>query len=910
MNGKFRTTSSTLFNKDHVSQLPDWMKNVDTDVKEVEKVDLEFDLKGAFAEKITVARNENQGSPRYLEANYNNTRLITGAKVELAKFLSGKYYKVKESVAKNNNAKLNVAIDGLPGEFIFNFNTTDGKIKEASTFNVFLDGENGEYPFSKAGFNECVNDLQRNQLKHSQKTESIGKTFIISREEIIRRFNGKLRPATDKINELLSQGEIIGVDSNRYASFTNVDHLFPQLEREEKMPEKVGEFEFAPNQEHVATNEYKSANTLGIDASKTLSNFFSDYCIRENVRDNNELLVKADILSNKGVTKTVNFSFGIKNEKLSSIKFAEVNDERLTMDQLLEKLNVSSQVLNNYLSNNKTAKRIYRGVVLTHKEIKRRLIGTVKKDNIDKIITNWTERNLVTPINSTTYTTTKSFEDLLDSIKVSTLSEKEKLAIKQYSKKFGSGLESERQSVKDTGVREAEEKVSDETLLSSAGQFLSKYFKNFAINDFNQDGETVNYSVQLFDDDSGVSATINISLQHTGNKVKSAKVDINGRQVGIDKVKEAFAKNEVLNKYLEKTPGKKVKSQIVMSKKQMVEKLKDITNADLNEVEEVINNWEENNKIIKLSSNTFGSDYTFEELISMSNIKPLSDNEIKERIAKSQRDRDKGITSAHIQDQDTRKMVEKWSSDRMLIHAKSNLNQLYKDYDILDVTLKDDSYIVKARVFNPKNEMREAIKVEFAMKDNKPGDVINIDTPNITSEAITEYTQLNKTAQRRYKRVIKRRGLYNKLANVISQEKLSEIEKMLINNNILIPVGSNEFVSEYSYGEIISHLSRFNYTDVQAGKNQRKLAKRNDDNVQLADKRIMNNDTRKIESKEKSLSPQLIKLKDKIKVTASKAHSNKVITKNKLNQLENMLNFAKSHHDLEIVWKELKKYFK
>ena len=67
-------------------------------------------------------------------------------------------------------------------------------------------------------------------------------------------------------------------------------------------------------------------------------------------------------------------------------------------------------------TNNKTAKKIYRGTVLMKKNIQQRLAKIVQADTINKIIDNWIQRKLITPVNSTSYTTEKTFEELLASV--------------------------------------------------------------------------------------------------------------------------------------------------------------------------------------------------------------------------------------------------------------------------------------------------------------------------------------------------------------------------------------------------------------------------------------------------------------------------------------------------------------
>ena len=297
---KFNTTNISLYTNNNKESIPDWMKGMNTDVKEIEKIDLDIKAKPAFSEKTTINRQTSDGSIREMTASVNETKAKLDSKIELSKFLTGRFFKSTEKVI-GNKVVIATTIQSIPASFNFPYEVVNGKIKQCKTFNVDFDGNNYEYPFSKAAFEECLADIKNNKPKMSKVAENVGQYSIINREEIIRRYNGKLREATDKINELIAEGLLVGVSSNSYGSFYDLDQLIPQEEKEKGL-DKQGEFEFVQNKEHVEANPYKQASVLAIESSKFLSEIFKDFNIIKSNRDNNELLVSANVLTNEGMT--------------------------------------------------------------------------------------------------------------------------------------------------------------------------------------------------------------------------------------------------------------------------------------------------------------------------------------------------------------------------------------------------------------------------------------------------------------------------------------------------------------------------------------------------------------------------------------------------------------------------------
>lgn len=1108
MSGKFSTTSSSLFNNNNPGQLPDWMKNLDNvEVIKREAMDLGIEAKGVFAEKQTVHRDETVGTPRYLEASFNDNKLINDAKIQLAKFLSGKYYETDPKVA-GKTVMMDVRIGSLAGSFKFSYNAESGKLVQAATFDVITDAGVAEYPFSKAGFEECVTDLKTNKVKVARKVLS-GTPSMITLEEIVRRFNGSHREAIDTAHKLVQAGDIIGVGSNTFASMYSMDDLFPQLEKEASEP-RMPEFHFAPNTEHVAANPHTAAKVLAIDASKTLAEFFSDFRIQSSTRDTAELLVKANVISDRGVLEDADFCFGIENDRVASLKFVEFRNERMTVEQMLTKMNIQSNVLDAYMRDNPTtAKRIYRGIVLTHKEIHRRLAKIVNRDSINSIIDNWSERNLITPVNSTTFTTTASFEDLLASVNTKVLTAAEAAAITKEQQSFGAGIDFDRQDVqdtgfrndaemesseqirlanlynevskyfqnfelrnfdgkdamlsfttasgrqpvckaevtyegnqvksiianrdwnnecqgntkcdiskfaaackdskvltayiqnnpgkkfvaasvvsmpnlrrelakivkadkideviselmerhelqsigndmyaskypvakllnmnasasfhqlsekdlkeinaakahfgsaleredvKDTGVRDVEVNPTDESILTAANGFLAQHFSNFQASGYTIDGQNLNYTVSMFDSETGLRTNVNFLIGMDGNRVASCKVKAGKEIVSLANVKQAFATNEVLKKYLEVNQGKRVDAPMIMTTANLLNRLAAVSCISVDEVEAMIVQWEKMGKVTRIASNAFASKYTFEQLLSMSNLKPLSDAEFKERIAKAQREKLAKVSSAHIKDNDTRRPVDEWSADKLMVFAKTEFNKAYQQYEIIDVKLDNNKFEVHARA--TANGVRSKVEMSWKMEEGKPTKILSY-TPARRNDTVAQFTDNNRVDNKVNKGLISKSQLKNKLASVMNINNFEQATNMLVQAGMIQAIDSNTFASKYSVAEIVERLAAFKQTNLEAAKDQRKLAARDEGAINMPTTVVMNTGSRVVEAQEKSLSPKMIELRTKMAVNIDKGYTGKVITARKHEQLKLALNAANSEKDLENIWKEFKKY--
>lgn len=1111
---KFQTIDPALiYNKKDDSVMPEWMKSLGDTINNQpkSKIDLQFDKRGAFADSACINRTELNATPRDIIADGNHDRLIIESKIELAKFLKGKYYKTAARIA-GNKIYMDTTIDGLQAAFTFEYNYENGKIHQGSTFVI----NDSEYPFSRAGFVESLSDLKSGSLKKStNKIASTRQTFVINREEIVRRYNGHLRQATEAINKNLSDGIIVGVGSNSYASYYNPDELFPQVEKEKpQLPD--GSFDFVNNAEHVATNEYKSAKKLSFEASKIMSGLFSDYYINNSQRDNNELLINATVLNSDNIRHTINFNFSIENEKVASLRLAEINDERMTIPQLMDKLKMHNNLVNDYLKTAVASNRIHKGIILTNRDIKEKLSSFVNSNKINDIVSGWISTGSINPLGNSTYVSNYTLPELLGMITCESLSNEERQTIIEYKKSFGSGMDFDRieqddtelreldgleltselkllkinselsksfknyqitgfkndiintQFIKDgvrnnikliakfngrkleklnaiinnneininqlakafkvnpllnnylqtatannssthiissetnllnrlakltsepeivlsewkskylqnigsniytsqysfeellnkttakllsdydrqqiliaqqhfgnafdrideddTGIRDMESRVNNETLLYEANKILSENFANYSPKYFEHISSTDNnnvakYKVALFDDTTGLSTDLDFVFWYNGNKPTLCKAIINDQELEISNIKKAFAMNEALSRYLQTNTGKKFNAPMVITKNDLFRKISSITNAANNEIENIISKWQQFGKVHQLNENTYASKCSLEQLIAMSNIKPLSDDEITEKLNKSRRDKYLSLTSNYINDSDTRRPEDVWSNEKMALHGRATIGNMFADFDIIDAELNNSDYIITARIINPINGLKQSLSFKFdtfngtklgelecisnGEKSVSPNNILEI--LNSSDSALNKFISINSVVNKNYKNIISKSNLCKKLSGLINPSNYSNIVNKLIEASILNPIDGFNYASENSLPEIIEYLSFNKMLDLKTAENL--ITQYSKDSVVNTNVPItMDSDSRKIEKPIETLSPKMIETAAKIKLLIKKANEDKKITNNKYTQLFSMLDVAKSSTDVDNVWRELKKY--
>ena len=528
---------------------------------------------------------------------------------------------------------------------------------------------------------------------------------------------------------------------------------------------------------------------------------------------------------------------------------------------------------------------------------------------VNDIIDEWIKNNLIINIGNDMFVSDYTFEELINLSDFEILSEKEKQEILESKIYFGEGLSLNRNDIKDTGFRETKEYVSNQTLINNINQYLSKYFNNFEINDLNiynnENEKLVNYNIKVFNDENGLSLNININLNCEGNDIKDCNCIINGKNINIENVKKAFIINESLNKYLTLFNGKKIKSNIIITKQSLKNKLNKIANIDDTSLDKTIELLIKNNKLDQISLDTFASKYTLEELINYSNLKPLSDEQFLEKIKKAQINKMNKLSKNYINDNDTRLLYDNWSNEKIKTHISSKLNKVFNNYDILNFELNNNKYIVSIKATDL-DGLNKIILCYFNIDKDHPGEIIEITNLNNDVEEINEYIKNYKPNTFNNKGIITKNQLLNNLFNLIDINDIDNIINDLIVNDVLNTIGTDKYAMNCTMSDIVAYLSKNKNTNLIKGKNN--ILKRIDKSKKIDTniKHDIENDTREL-IKEEKLSLQGEKVKKDLLILANNMYANKKITMNRLNNINKKLNNVKTDIELNDIYQELQK---
>ena len=264
-------------------------------------------------------------------------------------------------------------------------------------------------------------------------------------------------------------------------------------------------------------------------------------------------------------------------------------------------------------------------------------------------------------------------------------------------------------------------------------------------------------------------------------------------------------------------------------------------------------------------------------------------------------------------------MEEKWSSQSKALHGKVQISSMFKDFSIVDAEDNIDNYTLTAKIINPCNGLKQGLKFKFASNNNKIGDIIEISNgvksvkpENImelleTNKAVDKFASLNSTSNSD-KIIISKSDLKNKLLPIVGYNNVDKSIRELVASNMINNLNESTFYSENSLSEIVRYLSENNIANIKEAENFMKDNYNKNLSVDLRGKTVYDTDNRKLEHKEEKLSPKMKQTADKISALVNNSLKNKKITANKKKYLDDKLAIAKTPNDLEMIWRELKRY--
>lgn len=746
---------SSLYNNENPSQTPDWIAETDFQFTEKQALDIDFDNRTIAQEKIQVNRDTRDYSAKKLTAKLNNNEVML-SKVELSKFLSDKHYQIKEANKTDKQVVLKTLLNNIPGSFEFIYDINNNHIVQGKLFNY----NDTQYPFNKAGLEECINDIKKNKITAKKVENTTG--AIITAEEIYRRYNGHIRKATDRINQLLKEEAIIGVGSNKFGTFYDINYLFPQEDKESIKQEPA--FEFVQNLEKVAATPHKSAYQLTMEASKLLENNFDDFKIIDYKRNNNTLTVQAKVLKDN-------------NSKLQIFDF-DIKDENIVTKDITANINGS-----NYT--NKYNKYISEQNIINKQAVKDILTANgYINANIDNIFNTLKANKTVTQIDNNNYISSNTIEEIFNN-NTHLFGQKDIKTLAILTDKV-EDLRLAKQNVKDTGIRAEFEHKTSHQLLMEASKLLKDNFDDFKVIDYKRNNNTFVINASVLDN--GVTREQEFKFGLENEKI------INNNISNIQ--------TKTFNK------ASKINNTNIIRKNT----IRDILTANgyLNaDVDNIFKIMKADKAITEVSKDKYNSVYDINTLLNKY-MDLFGECDIEDYYKLSNKSNDHRFNKENVIDTKTRQDYNKKTIYHFILQASQQLQHNFDDFDILEYSMSNNKLFVKAKVL--KNDIVKIGNFGFIIKNNKLQAKKFKDIASNTIKHNSKFNDKNIISKKHINTYLKDNGYFN--------YDLDNVFNVLAEKNIITQIDNNNYVSKYNFTQL------FKYTKNLIGlQNKEKLSK-------------------------------------------------------------------------------------
>lgn len=326
----------------------------------------------------------------------------------------------------------------------------------------------------------------------------------------------------------------------------------------------------------------------------------------------------------------------------------------------------NSKLLSAYLAENNGDN--HHKVIISKRMFKERLADVLANEDIETMVDDFEENGLIQKIATDMYASEMSFEDLL---RMSDLDIQEGLREENLAKKNKSaGKELEADYVDDNDTRQVEKQLTQSEFKAQFNKALPKYmacanFSNIRIAD-----GIAHCDAEIFNKENGLSVNASFDM-----KVDNGNI----RTESISNVDELFKLSTINKTYNQYNMDKKENHAILINKKELINKLDKL--ADVEEVEQALDMWEKTSKIARIDNNLYASQYSVDQLLSMSNIKSYDEETIASKYQKAKINTEIVPKEYHVQDSDS-KMLSNVEDGKSLAHlneVKASCRELICD---------------------------------------------------------------------------------------------------------------------------------------------------------------------------------------------------------------------------------------
>ena len=831
MSYSFQTIDSKVLKSTNKVDIPDWID----DIAFKEKVDRQFDLEPNASiinqKHIVASRTDNNlAFVRDIKNSFNDKSLKTYAIVKLSSFLTKKRYAINNTVVDNDTISFDVTFDNNPAHYTFSYFIDNGNIKNKKFFTASLNDQTNEYSFSNAGLEDSFEDAKNNfDKKRSYQVKQSNRQFtVMTRYEIVQRCNNSLEKASELINRNLKEGNIVGVGSNEYASYYDMNYLFPDM-RNDYVPQQVHTAEYVDNSGQSKINEKKTAERLALEATKIINKNFKVAKTISQSRSDDSIAVTAEIV-NKDIRRKLDFVFNISNEKIASLKEIHEDGKILSLDELKEVMK-NDEVIASYTNNDSPVQN--KCYIYSIQKLKNKLNSFV--DNTDKLIADWQKASLVKKLEDNKLVSDYSLNELLEKCDARFLTDEEIKAFNEQKQRFGINNKFYQYETEDNDTRNKLALYAQQNKINKIANYIGQYFNNFNLDLLSDEDIVIMFVID--DKPNSIYAKVN----YDGNNISDIICKVGNRRISVKNSKNIFQKSKLLKSYL-KDNDSSSNYNIIISKAMFYEKLNDYLNRE--DIDSFVEKLIKNNALTKISSEKFASKNSFDELINMCDSLPIEG--LKEQnLALKDKTTNLKFDSIDVKDNDTRNKLALYEQQDKLDNVINFVAQYLNNFN-LDLLSNEDAVIVLVVDDKPID-----IYAKINYDNNQISDMIcKIGSKNVSIKNLKNAFKKNELLKAYLKDndsspntniVISKAMFYTKLGDYLSKEAIDSFVKKLLNKKELKIISSDRYASKSSFNELINLCDEL---PVEKLKEQNLALKDKTTNLKFDSINVKDNDTR------------------------------------------------------------------
>lgn len=591
------------------------------------------------------------------------------------------------------------------GEISIRFNSPDGKNRS-----VFAYVEDGDI-YCYVG----ENTYALNKLQEMFKTSELLSAYAIPQNENLSQkhkliissmqFANKLKDylTTEQVNELIqnliSDGKLVDIGSDKYASKYSFNQLLNEytnpIDKEIKAHNLVKSnrttlmklvrnyINDGDTRTAVALNNVEKEYTrLYDEISKYVNNF------KLNVIGGNKAIIA--FVSEDG--KNRNVVIGYDNNDIMCV----VGNKEIPIKNLADRFK-TNPVLKQYVADG-TPNESDR-IIISKRMIHKYLEDILNEDDIDDFVSEQVSNNNLIPLtgDNRIFASEMSFEDLIrncncdvdKALRKNNLLKKSKVEDKKF----------DLEDVQDCDTRNAKKILTEADFKVQFNNALPDNIECVEFNDISVSDVYARCIASVFNKTNGLTITANFDMRVHDGMINTDSISNLDYMFNLSTVNKHYNKFNDISDHNHK---------VIISKRVLKEKLEKIANLD--NIDAVIKQWEDTNKIVSISDDKFVSEYSVEDLISSSNIVAYSDDEVQARYNKSKINTLVVPKEYHVQDSDI-KILSNVTDGK----TKDHLNDIKNECNSMLDELVAKNMVTSSRV----SKIREAI--------NNAGDYTELD---------------------------------------------------------------------------------------------------------------------------------------------------------------------------------------